>query len=54
MSVGSLNESIGGGASRRLRRRLGAASPGSTMIEMLDILTIISKILSLVGPRVLS
>jgi general secretion pathway protein G len=38
----------------RLNRLLGSASPGYTLIEMLVVLTIISLILGLVGPRVLS
>jgi len=38
----------------RFRRALRRASPGYTLIEMLVVLTIISLILGLVGPRVLS
>ncbi len=40
--------------SSRIKRNLKKASPGYTLIEMLVVLTIISLILGLVGPRVLS
>jgi general secretion pathway protein G len=39
---------------RDARARVRGASPGYTLIEMLVVLTIISLILGLVGPRVLS
>ncbi len=41
-------------APKSLRRAMSAAAPGYTLIEMLVVLTIISLILGLVGPRVLS
>ncbi|HEY8066804.1 MAG TPA: type II secretion system major pseudopilin GspG [Methylosinus sp.] len=39
---------------KRAERLLRAASPGYTLVEMLVVLTIISLILGLVGPRVLN
>lgn len=41
-------------SSKRIRNVLRSASPGYTLVEMLVVLTIISLILGLVGPRVLN
>lgn len=41
-------------SSKRVRNVLLSASPGYTLVEMLVVLTIISLILGLVGPRVLN
>src|SRR5262249_41825437 len=52
--IGTMTSLVHSLSPHRLRSLVAAAHPGYTLIEMLVVLTIISLILGLIGPRVLS